>query len=303
MFCGKCGANIPEGNTFCSVCGAPINYPSEQTTVQATSKPIQTVPVIMVNQPAPVKKTNGAAIAGLVFGIIALCLCWVPYVGVGLGFVGFILSIIGISMISNCNSGAGSSITGLILSIVGVIIGLILTLSMKAYLSRANAAYESVKQQSATLSISGGTQKIGKITYEVPSSWSHDESDNYYYFYPDSNNTNAFLMVFSQETGMKSITATDFELYIDGVIRGFTADGSMQNLRIDERETEQKEDCFVGIINMHATVQDEDDEMLVYLIIDNQTCTCYMFSFIQPGSVSEEYKEEFNKIIDSIRLR
>lgn len=302
MFCGKCGANIPDGNTFCSICGAPINYSSDQSVVQATPQPIQAIPVIMVNHPTPARKTNGAAIAGLVFGIVTLFLCWVPYVGVGIGIIGFILSIIGISMISKCNSGGGPAITGLILSVVGVLIGLIFTLSLKAYLDRANAAYESVQQQSSTISIATSTQNIGQITFEVPSSWSYDESDNYQYFYPENNKTGALLMVFSQETGMDSFTKATFESYIDGMIEGFKTDAGMQNIKIDKKETDQKDNCFIGIINIHADFQDVYDEIMFYIVVDKRTGTSYMFSFTQPENISEEYKEIFNYITDSVKL-
>ena len=104
MFCGKCGSPIKDGNSFCSVCGAPIddsvapaNVSAPQYSSQPIDQPAQTVPVYMMIQSAPPTKSNGFAIVGLVLGIFAICLCWIPYVGLVLGFAGLVFSIIGIT--------------------------------------------------------------------------------------------------------------------------------------------------------------------------------------------------------------
>ena len=79
MFCGKCGSPIKDGNSFCSICGAPVDAPvmptngSVQESDQPITQPIQTASVTVAT---PQSKTtnlkNGAATAGLVVGIIAL---------------------------------------------------------------------------------------------------------------------------------------------------------------------------------------------------------------------------------------
>lgn len=141
MFCGKCGANIPDENTFCSQCGSPIPNVSDLSSVQPDTQTFQPVPVIMMAQPGPVKRTNGAAIAGFVLGIVSVCLCWVPYVGLLLGIVGLIFSIVGISKKNACGSGGGFAITGLILSIIaGLFMGSVMTLGMNTYLNKLEAA-------------------------------------------------------------------------------------------------------------------------------------------------------------------
>ena len=151
MFCGKCGSPIKDGNSFCSICGAPIDSPvaptndsAPQYSSQPIDHPAQTVPVYMMTQSAPPTKSNGFAIVGLVLGIFAICLCWIPYVGLVLGFAGLVFSIIGISKVSSCRSGRGQAITGLILSIFGLFFGAVLTLGISTYLNKARQeAYES----------------------------------------------------------------------------------------------------------------------------------------------------------------
>ena len=62
-------------------------------------------------------------IAGLVFGILSLVLCWVPFVGPILGIIGIVLSGVGIAK----NWYKGCAIGGLVTAIIGLIIGIIVT--------------------------------------------------------------------------------------------------------------------------------------------------------------------------------
>ena len=151
MFCGKCGSTIPDGNSFCAKCGAPISDPSNLSSVQSDTQSVQPVPVIMMAQPTSTTRTNGAAIAGLVFGIVTICLCWVPYVGAILGSVGLILSIVGICKIRACGRGAGQAITGLILSSLGLIFGVAMIVTLNSYVNNAQAVAESQKATQTTV--------------------------------------------------------------------------------------------------------------------------------------------------------
>ena len=57
MFCNKCGANLPEGSTFCSTCGTPVGAP-------AAGHPVYSA--VPVAQPG-----KGLAIAAMILGIIS----------------------------------------------------------------------------------------------------------------------------------------------------------------------------------------------------------------------------------------
>ena len=159
MFCESCGSFIPDGQSFCSNCGAPASKPAAQPVSQpvAAAQPVQPVvqpvqpiaaqPVQPIAQPvqpvyqqpvyqqpvyaqpvyqqpvAPVKKGNGAATAGLVFGILTFCLCLIPFVNIVttalFGLLGLIFSIVGIA--KKNASGKGKAIAGLILTLLGTI--------------------------------------------------------------------------------------------------------------------------------------------------------------------------------------
>lgn len=81
MFCAKCGANVPDGVKFCSVCGQPMEA-AAPAAPEAPAAPVYEAPVA----PAPVygapvapapKKANVkliAIIAGVAVLVLVLCL-------------------------------------------------------------------------------------------------------------------------------------------------------------------------------------------------------------------------------------
>ena len=139
MFCGKCGSPIKDGNSFCSICGAPIDGPatpingSAQNPGQPISQPAQTAPIyISTPQPGTVIQKNSFATAGLVLGIIALSCFWTPLMAYGMGedtysiisvsatfvimsLLGILFSVLGITKKRN-GVGKGKAIAGLIVS-------------------------------------------------------------------------------------------------------------------------------------------------------------------------------------------
>ena len=182
MFCQSCGKQVPDGQAFCSYCGAP--QPQEPQAPVAQATPVQAEPVAQpvvqpapqpvaqpVAQPAPVtvaqaapvveaapeKQSNGVAVAGLVFGILALILGWIPVLGWIFCIVGLICSIVGMVNVKKKNSGKAPSIIGLITSIVGIVVTLILTIAavivfgMGTYINRASDAAEQVRQHNADI--------------------------------------------------------------------------------------------------------------------------------------------------------
>jgi hypothetical protein len=165
MFCESCGSQVPDGQSFCSNCGAPVvqaapqpaAQPAQPVYQQPVAQPVQPVVqvqpvVVQAAQPAPAAKSSGLAIAGLIMGIFTLIFCWVPVVGFILGVLGLIFSIAGIA---KKNGGAkGAAIAGLIMTIIGAIIsvvmlGAVLTAGTSSYIDAAESAaaeYESYSQ-------------------------------------------------------------------------------------------------------------------------------------------------------------
>ena len=184
MFCVSCGKQVPDGQAFCSYCGTPqpveqpvaqpvaqpVVQPVEQPAAQPVEQPVvqpqvQPAPVTYVQQapevqPSPVKQSNGAAVAGLVFGILAVFLGWIPVIGWIFCIIGLICSIVGFANIKKKNSGTGPAIAGLITSIFGTIITVlitvilafsVLTVGISTYMERAQEAAEEVRIHNAEI--------------------------------------------------------------------------------------------------------------------------------------------------------
>ena len=153
MFCESCGSSVPDGQAFCSNCGAPVTQavpqaaPAQPVYQQPVAQPVQPVyQPVMVQQ--PVAKSSGMAIAGLIMGIFTVIFCWVPVVGFILGVLGLIFSIAGIA---KKNGGAkGAAIAGLVLTIIGAIVSVIMLAAVLAtgpssYMEAAQSAQASVE--------------------------------------------------------------------------------------------------------------------------------------------------------------
>ena len=155
MFCEQCGSFIPDGEAYCSNCGAsapaakaapaPAPGPVVQPIIQTQAQPVQPAyqqPVYQ--QPQPVQpiyqqpayqqavvitpferpKSNAVAVVGLVFGIITCVTSWLTIFNIFFGMPGLICSIIGLAR-KNCG-GKGAAVAGLITSIVGISLGIII---------------------------------------------------------------------------------------------------------------------------------------------------------------------------------
>jgi len=182
MFCESCGATIPDGQAFCSNCGAaapaqapvqaapqpapqpvaqPVQYaqPAAQPVQQPVQQyaqpapqvqPVYVQPVVAV--PAEPRKSSGMAIAGLIMGIFTVIFCWVPVLSWILALLGLIFSIVGIA---KKNGGAkGAAIAGLVLTILGVILGIVLYAavlgtSLNSYMEQAEYAASSIAAETS----------------------------------------------------------------------------------------------------------------------------------------------------------
>ena len=160
MYCESCGSFIPDGQAFCSNCGAPAPQAATQPEVQPAAQqfeqpapqavPVQPVPVQpayqqpvyqqpvqpMYQQPvyaqpvvattasqAPVKRSNGSAVVGMVFGILTLLLAWIPVFNILttalFGLMGLIFSIVGVA--KKNAKGKPLAIAGLVTSIIAIV--------------------------------------------------------------------------------------------------------------------------------------------------------------------------------------
>lgn len=99
------------------------------TNIQNTP-PAQGAPFSPSGSQIPVQKSNsGTAIAGLVLGIIAIIISWIPIINnfaFFLGFIGLVLAVIGVlATVKKKKSGKGIAIAALVLNILSLIFVLI----------------------------------------------------------------------------------------------------------------------------------------------------------------------------------
>ena len=126
----------------------PMQQPMTQPVAQPMGQPVYQQPVVQPMQGQPVyqqpayqqvvvtqlsdtrKRVNGAATAGLVFGIITACICWIPLVNLLPAIFGLIFSIVGLS--KKNAGGKGRAIAGIIMSGVGMLISAYVILALMA---------------------------------------------------------------------------------------------------------------------------------------------------------------------------
>jgi hypothetical protein len=77
---------------------------------------------------------NGLAVAGMVLGIIAIVLCWVPFLDQVLALLAIIFGAIGTGKANKIGGkGKGMAMAGLIMGIIGMILGIaIIVMAMSA---------------------------------------------------------------------------------------------------------------------------------------------------------------------------
>jgi len=82
---------------------------------------------------------NGAAVAALVLGILALLFFWVPFanlLAVVMGVVGIVLGAVGRGRARRTGSGgAGAALAGILLSAAAIVLSLAVTVGVIAFLS------------------------------------------------------------------------------------------------------------------------------------------------------------------------
>lgn len=115
MFCNECGSVIPDGNAFCSNCGAPTPKPIEQ---QPGFVPLKEDKVVIIETPKEYI-VNQAAKMGMIFGIVSIPTVYFLLLNIIPGVIGLILSIIGLKRVPELG-GKRQAVTGIITSSIGI---------------------------------------------------------------------------------------------------------------------------------------------------------------------------------------
>lgn len=136
MYCMSCGSFVPDNQGICPNCGAAVTpaQPVYQQPVYqqpAYQQPAYHAPVYT---PVNVPRGNGLGTAGMVMGIVSICISWIPVINVIVfftGILGFIFSLIGVCRRNV--TGKGRAIAGLVLSIVAIIITYVMYYAISTY--------------------------------------------------------------------------------------------------------------------------------------------------------------------------
>jgi len=116
MYCKNCGAEIADGSTFCTQCGAPVQQ--EQPQAQPQPQPVYTAePAVQAPEGKPI----------LILGILSIALNSIPYVG----WIGGLICAIICANKVKAYLAAGGQLTGVakvgkILGTVGLIISIVM---------------------------------------------------------------------------------------------------------------------------------------------------------------------------------
>lgn len=133
MKCTVCGADLNEGQSYCSYCGTKVEEQVSDQTVAEEVFQEQNTDVSDVNQPVLTEETavpfedsispaptnteavDKSALLGMIFGIISFTLCCI---GLPTGIIGIVNSAKGLRSTSR----KAMAIVGLILSILSVVL-------------------------------------------------------------------------------------------------------------------------------------------------------------------------------------
>lgn len=144
MYCESCGSFIPDGQAYCSNCGAKAPEPKAAPAPQPVAVPVQpvAVPVTPVqpgydpNRPVVLEtpmeyRVNHKARTGLILGIVSIFAGYIPVFGAIPGIIGLVFSLQGLKNSSELGS-KGRAIGGIITSAVGLTIASFMLLSIIA---------------------------------------------------------------------------------------------------------------------------------------------------------------------------
>ena len=93
---------------------------------------------------------NGIGIAAMVVGIVALLLCWIPFLGLLLAIVALVLGIVGIRKVSRGEAtNKGMAIAGVVTGALALLLGAFFTFAVVAIFDDIGSLVECV-EQSAT---------------------------------------------------------------------------------------------------------------------------------------------------------
>ena len=138
---------------------------------------------------------------------------------------------------------------------------------------------------------------ISDASFKAPQTWRYRETDKYRYFYPKSDDTHVFLMVFSQQTGDSVMKESFLDEYLD-----YREEDLNDTPKVIKREIEHNGDFYIARLNYKQALKGVSCEFVEFIILDSKTKTLYFFTFISEDYISDENLIYFNEITRSIEL-
>ncbi len=99
---------------------------------------------------APKPGAGGLSIVALVIAIIALIICWVPFLGGGAALIALILGIVGWVSSKKAGRPAGLAIAATIISVLALIVGIVVSIAFIVLAAKAADADQYCNQVSST---------------------------------------------------------------------------------------------------------------------------------------------------------
>lgn len=126
-------------------------------------------------------RTSLAAIFALIFGLLGLITCCVPFVGTGLGLLALLLGVISMVAISAARgglTGRGVAITGIVTGLIGVVVSIFVFAGIM-FATKAIEPYAQVAQAAAAKDLSGVTPAldmsvVDKVTPETLATFANE---------------------------------------------------------------------------------------------------------------------------------
>jgi len=105
------------------------SFPEFSIGFAAAAPPRPAAPPAVLTSLAPMRKTHGLAVSGLVLGIVSLTVGFCCCYGIPINIIGIVFSLIALSQINQnpqLYDGKGAAIAGLILSAISLVLGIVL---------------------------------------------------------------------------------------------------------------------------------------------------------------------------------
>ena len=142
-FCKNCGAQLDDQAVFCTSCGANQNEAPQQPAYQQPvyQQPVYQQPVYQQPMAAQEVPAKGMGIAGMVLGILSLCLFCIWYLAIPCAIVSVILSGVANAKAKEVGAKNGMAVAGIVCSVIALTAAIIFVIIGVAALSSTSYYY------------------------------------------------------------------------------------------------------------------------------------------------------------------